>query len=335
MIAHGRQTWTFTNPIYVQSTGTVVGPEEAKGPLSQSFDYTYDSLYAEEENWELAERKMMKEAVEIALDHANKKQEEMDYFLAGDLLNQIATSNYYAREVGIPFLGLFSACATAMESVALASLLIDSGAAKNVLAATSSHNATAERQFRFPTEFGGQRPETATYTVTGAGAMILGTKAASIKIKEATIGKVIDMGLKTPFDLGAAMAPAAAHTIQAHLQDLERSPDYYDLIVTGDLSRVGGGILLRLLQEEGINLRSNYDDCGIMIYHQEQPIFAGGSGSACAAVVTFGHLMKEMKKGNIKRMLVVATGALHSSLMIQQNESIPCVAHAVSFEREG
>ncbi|NEU30859.1 stage V sporulation protein AD [bacterium LRH843] len=330
----GKQTWLFQKPIYVQATGTAVGPEEAKGPLASSFDLCYDDLYAGEDNWELAERRLMKDAVELALKQANKKPEEMDYFLAGDLLNQIVTSSYYARELQVPYLGLFSACATAMEGLALSSLLIDSGAADYVCAATSSHHSTAERQFRYPTEFGGQRPETSTFTVTGAGAIIVGLKPSTIQIKEATIGKVVDMGISTPFDMGSAMAPAAANTILAHLYDTKREHDYYDVIVTGDLSRVGSSILRKLLLEEGIRLGSNYDDCGVMIYDQEQPVFAGGSGAACPAVVTYGHLLKEMKRGKIKRMLVVATGALLSPMMIQQKESIPCIAHAVSFERE-
>lgn len=330
----GKQTWHFDNPIYVQATGTAVGPVEAKGPISDSFDICYDNLYAGEKNWELAERRLLKDAVGTALKKAEKKTKEIDYFLAGDLLNQIVTSNYHARELEIPYLGLFSACATAMEGLALASLLVDTGAANYVLAATSSHHSTAERQFRYPTEFGGQRPETSTYTVTGAGAVIVGSKPSFIRIKEATIGKVMDMGIKNPFDMGSAMAPAARDTILTHLHDTNRDFSYYDVIVTGDLSRVGSGILRKLLQEKGIEIGHHYDDCGIMIYQQEQAVFAGGSGAGCVAVVTYGHLFKEMMRGRINKMLVVATGALLSPLMIQQKESIPCIAHAVSFERE-
>ncbi|ARK29523.1 stage V sporulation protein AD [Halalkalibacter krulwichiae] len=333
MERRGKQTWHFQSPVYIQGTGTAVGPEESQGPLADSFDIKYDNLYAGEENWELAERRLMKDAVETALKQAEKKSEEIDYFLAGDLLNQIVTSNYYARELERPYLGLFSACATSMEALALASLFIDTGVANLVLAAVSSHNATAERQFRNPTEFGGQRPDTATFTVTGAGAIIVGTKPSLIRITDATIGSVKDLGIKNPFDMGSAMAPAAADTIITHLKETKRDASYYDVIVTGDLSRVGSGILRKLVLEKGVQL-DRYEDCGVMIYHQEQPVFAGGSGAACPAVVTFGHLVKEMKRGSIKRMLVVATGALLSPLMMQQKESIPCIAHAVSFERE-
>ncbi|GAE36764.1 stage V sporulation protein AD [Halalkalibacter akibai] len=334
MERRGKQTWHFHNPVYIQGAGTAVGPEESKGPLADSFDVKYDNLYAGEDNWELAERRLMKDAVETALKKAEKKSSEIDYFLAGDLLNQIVTSNYYARELEIPYFGLFAACATSMEGLALGSLFIDTKVANTALIAVSSHNATAERQFRSPTEFGGQRPDSATFTVTGAGAIIVGTKPSTIKITDATIGKVKDLGIKNPFDMGSAMAPAAADTIVTHLQETKRDASYYDLIVTGDLSRVGSGILRKLVQDKGVNL-AEYQDCGVMIYHQEQPVFAGGSGAACPAVVTFGHLLKEMNRGKIKRMLVVATGALLSPLMMQQKESIPCIAHAVAFEREG
>ncbi|MBP3951031.1 stage V sporulation protein AD [Bacillus suaedae] len=331
MEKRGKRTWHFENPVYVQSTGTAVGPEESKGPIRNSFDVCYNNLYAGQETWEQAERQLMKDAVETALKKAEKKPEEIDYFIAGDLLNQIVTSNYYARELDIPFLGIFSACATVMEGVALGSLLIDAGAAHLAMVAVSSHNATAERQFRNPTEFGGQRPDSATFTVTGSGAMIIGSKEAQIKITDATIGKVIDMGIRTPFDMGSAMAPAAADTIVTHLAETKREPSYYDVIVTGDLSRVGSGILRKLVQEKGMDL-DNHEDCGIIIFDQEQPVFAGGSGAACPAVVTFGHLIKEMQKKKLRKMLVVATGALLSPIMIQQKESIPCIAHAVSFE---
>ncbi|MDT8859807.1 stage V sporulation protein AD [Alkalihalobacillus sp. MEB130] len=333
MERRGKQTWHFDQPVYIQGVGTAVGPEELKGPLGSSFDVTYDNLYAGQDNWELAERKLMQDAVETALKDAEKKSEEMDYFFAGDLLNQIVTSNYYAREIDVPYFGLFSACATVMEGVALSSLFVDTGVANLTLTAVSSHNATAERQFRYPTEFAGQRPDTATFTVTGAGAVVVGKKPSLIKVTEATIGKVKDYGIKQPFDMGSAMAPAAADTIVTHLQETGRDPSYYDVIVTGDLSRVGSGILRKLIQDKGMVL-DRYEDCGVMIYHQDQPVFSGGSGAACPAVVTFGHLFKEMKEGRIKRMLVAATGALLSPLMIQQKESIPCISHAVSFERE-
>ncbi len=331
----GSQTLKFTNGIYIQSTATVVGPKEAEGPLKVSYDKSYDDLYCGESTWELAERKLMSEAIDLCLQKANKKNEEIDFFLGGDLLNQNITASYVAREKEIPFFGLFNACSTSMEALTLASVLLDGGFAEHVVTAVSSHFATAERQFRYPTEFGGQKPNTAMYTVTGSGAAYISKKKSKIKVEAATVGKVVDLGVTSPFNMGAAMAPAAVQTIKTHLEDLERKPEDYDVIVTGDLSRVGTPILKSLLFDEGIDIYKNHQDCGILIYSGDQKVFSGGSGCACSAVVTFSHLFDELAHGMIRRLLVVATGALLNPLMIQQNESIPCIAHGVSFEYGG
>ncbi|MBU8907871.1 stage V sporulation protein AD [Desertibacillus haloalkaliphilus] len=328
----GKQTWCFENNIYITSTGTAVGPLEGKGPLSDQFDKVFDSLYCGEVNWEKAEQRLMTEAINSCLQKVNKSKGEIDVLLAGDLLNQNVTSSYVAREMEIPFLGVFAACSTITESLALASVLVDGGYATDVLAATSSHNATAERQFRYPTEFGGQKPATATFTVTGAGAAYISKEKANIKISEATIGRVIDLGMKNPYDMGSAMAPAAFDTIIAHLNDTNREVTDYDLIVTGDLSRVGSSIIKGLLEEHGHDVQANYADCGLMVFGPGQPTFAGGSGCACPAVVTLGHLVNEMKNGTLRRLLVVATGALLNPTMIQQKESIPCIAHGIVLE---
>ncbi|WP_216830448.1 stage V sporulation protein AD [Alkalihalobacterium elongatum] len=329
-----QQTWHFNENIFVEATGTAVGPYETNGPLNESFDKCYDKLYCGEDNWELAERRLMIDAISICLQKANKKESEVNLMLAGDLLNQNVTSNYVARQMNIPYLGVFSACATAMETVAIGASLISGGFGNRVIAATSSHNATAERQFRYPTEFGGQKPDTSTFTVTGAGALLLSKKPSPIKVTHATIGKVVDMGIKNPFNMGTAMVPAAVDTIIQHFKDTGRSEQDYDLIVTGDLSTIGSKVLKELLREQGIQLKNKHQDCGVMIFSRDQPVFAGGSGCACPAVVTYGHLLKEMKLGKIKRMLVVATGALMSPTMMKQKESIPCVAHGVVFESE-
>lgn len=326
------QTLQFKNDIFVQSTGTVVGPKEAEGPLKTTFDKFYDELYCGEDTWELAERKLMSEAIDICLEKANKKSEEMDFFLGGDLLNQNITASYVAREKEIPYFGLFNACSTSMEGIILAAVLIDGEFANHVMTAVSSHFSTAERQFRFPTEFGGQKPSTAMWTVTGSGAAYVSKKKSNIRIETATVGKVIDLGVTSPFNMGAAMAPAAANTIKTHLDDLNRDPEYYDLIVTGDLSRVGSPILKSLLLENKLDISKVHQDCGIQIYSGDQSVFSGGSGCACSAVVTYSHIFNEMKRGTIKKVLVVATGALFNTLMIQQKESIPCIAHGVSFE---
>ncbi|KZZ86481.1 MULTISPECIES: stage V sporulation protein AD [Bacillaceae] len=329
----GKQTWIFQNNVYVTSVGTAVGPKEAKGPLGNLFDETHDDLHCGADNWELAERKLMEQAIGHSLSKAGIKEDQVDFMLAGDLLNQNVTSNYTARHLGIPFICMFGACSTSMETTALGSLLVDGGYASKVIAATSSHNATAERQFRNPTEYGGQKPGTSTSTVTGSGAMLITNEPSEIRITAATIGKVQDLGIKDANDMGSAMAPAAADTIQRHLEDMNRTPEDYDLILTGDLSGVGSPILIDLLKEEGIQISSKHQDCGLLVYRPDQNVFSGGSGCACSAVVTYSHIFNEIKAGNLKRVLVVATGALLSPTMIQQKETIPTIAHGVVFER--
>ncbi|WP_027407664.1 stage V sporulation protein AD [Anoxybacteroides tepidamans] len=330
----GKQTWVFDD-VYLQATGTAVGPFEANGPLGEEFDVVHHDLYCGEKTWELAERRLMKEAIDVCLQKGNVTANDIDFFLAGDLLNQNVTANYTARDLPIPFLCMFGACSTSMETLAVGSALVDGGFARQVLTATSSHNATAERQFRYPTELGVQKPKSATFTVTGAGAALITRKKSRFRITSATVGRVIDAGLKNPLDMGSAMAPAAAHTIEQHFLDLGRSPADYDLIVTGDLSRVGSVIVKELLMEAGYDVTVNYNDCGLMVYRPDQATFAGGSGCACCAVVTYGHLLKEMEKGTFRNMLVVATGALLSPTMMQQKQSIPAIAHGVVIEAAG
>lgn len=332
MILTGKQSWVFQNDLYINATGTAVGPKEKDGPLKETFDVTYDDLHCGEKNWELAERKLMNTAIDTCIQKLNYTYDDVDLFLAGDLLNQNVTANFVARQNQIPFLCMFGACSTSMETLALGSALVDGGFANRIIAATSSHNATAERQFRYPTEYGGQKPDTATATVTGSGAALVSKEKGKVKITSATIGRVADYGIKDPFDMGSAMAPAAAQTISQHFKDLGREPSDYDLIVTGDLSGVGSPILKDLLKEEGYNVFSTHNDCGLMIYRPDQNVFAGGSGCACSAVVTYGHLIEQIEKGELKRVFVVATGALLSPTMTQQKETIPTIAHGVVLE---
>lgn len=250
-------------------------------------------------------------------------------------MNQIISSSFAARTLNIPFLGIFGACSSAMEGLALASLIVDSNAAENVVAGASSHNAAAEKQFRYPTEYGGQKPPTAQWTVTGAGAAVVSRKQRGKcpRVTSATIGRVIDMGLTDPFNMGAAMAPAAVDTIEAHFRDLNIDWSYYDIIATGDLGRVGHEIASKLLIKHGIEIPlEKFTDCGMLIYKEDQPVFSGGSGCGCSATVTYGHFLNRMRRGELKRILIVATGALMSPMSYQQKESIPCIAHAVSIE---
>ncbi|MCA0990851.1 stage V sporulation protein AD [Pseudalkalibacillus hwajinpoensis] len=331
----GKQTWEFST-VFLQSVGTAVGPKEAEGPFGDSFDVTYSNLHCDQDNWELAERKLLEDAVESCLSKKELNPNDVDIFVAGDLLNQIVSATYTARTNQIPFLGVFGACSTSMESLAIASSLVEGGFANKAIAGVSSHNATAERQFRYPTEYGGQKPGTATSTVTGAGAALISQEPSDIRISAATIGRVVDWGIKDPFDMGSAMAPAAADTLATHFTDLNIEPSAYDLIVTGDLSAVGAPIVRDLLSEKGFDITNNHNDCGLMIYRPDQKeVFAGGSGCACSAVVTYGHLIDLLKKGNYNKILVTATGCLHSPVMVQQKETMPAIAHAVVFERVG
>ncbi|MBY6084996.1 stage V sporulation protein AD [Priestia flexa] len=328
----GKQTWVYENLVYINAAGTAVGPKEADGPLGSTFDITHKDLHCEEANWELAERKLMRESIDSCLGKMNLSYEDVDLFLAGDLLNQNVTANFVARDHQIPFLCMFGACSTSMETLATGAALVDAGFANRIIASASSHNATAERQFRYPTEYGGQKPDTATATITGAGSALVSRQKSPVRLTSATVGRVMDYGIKNPFDMGSAMAPAAADTIQKHFEDLQVSPDHYDLIVTGDLSGVGSPILKQLLKDEGYDVSENHNDCGLMVYRPNQNVFAGGSGCGCSAVVTYGHLLNELKSGNLKRIFVVATGALLSPTMTQQKESIPTIAHGVVME---
>lgn len=330
----GHQTWKFPNPPIILSTATVVGPDEGQGPLAKDFDIVHGDLMLGQDSWEKAERKLLEEAAKLAVENAGLTNGDIQCFVAGDLMNQIISATFAARTNTIPYLGVFGACSTSMESLAVASLLVSSGAATHAMAATASHNCTVEKQFRYPTEYGSQKPPTAQYTVTGAGAAVLGLQGEGPKITAATIGRVVDMGIKDPFNMGAAMAPAAVDTIQAHLRDLAIEPGHYDMIVTGDLATVGYTIACELFEKHQVPIKqTTYYDCGLLVYDVEkQSVQAGGSGCACSAVVTYGHLLKQVREGRLNRLLVVATGALLSPLSFQQGESIPCIAHAVAIE---
>ena len=333
----GRQTWVFDEKPVILSRAAVVGPLEGEGPLKDDFDIVHDDLFVGETSWEKAERKMLEEAALLATQKAGVAIQDVDLFIGGDLLNQIVSATFASRTFGIPYLGVFGACSTSMESLALAALAVSTRHADRVLAGTSSHNCTAERQFRYPTEYGAQKPPSSQNTVTGAGAALVARSGEGPRIAAATIGRVVDLGITDPFNMGAAMAPAAVDTIRAHLSDMDVSPGYYDLIVTGDLASVGVSIARELFEQNGVPIgETTFDDCGLLMYDRErQEVFAGGSGCACSATVTYGHLLKRLERGELKRILVVATGSLLSPLTVQQKESIPCIAHAVAIESGG
>ena len=333
----GKQSWLFSNKPIILETGVTGGPFEANGVLAEDFDFLYKDLWMEQDSYEKAHRLLLEKAIELAFLKGKVNKEDVQFFLAGDLINQITPTSFAARTNEIPYFGLFGACSTSMEGLALASFIVNYGGANMVLTGASSHNAAAERQFRYPVEYGGQKPPTAQWTITGAGVALVTASQGRIgsfpHIVSATIGKVVDMGLKDPFNMGGAMAPAAVDTILAHFQDTGCKPDDYDLIVTGDLGEVGSKVAYDLLTQKGCQIKKErFKDCGLMIFREEQPTLAGGSGSGCSAVVLYGHLLNEMKKGKYQKILLVATGALLSPLSVQQKDSIPCIAHAVAIE---
>jgi stage V sporulation protein AD len=332
----GKQSWVFQNHPVIKSTGVSGGPFEANGRLAADFDVLHDDLWMGKTSYEQAHRILLEEAAQTAMKKGELKREDIQFFLAGDLINQITPSSFAARDLQIPYFGLFGACSTSMEGLALASFMVNYQGANNVLTGASSHNAAVEKQFRYPTEYGGQKPPTSQWTVTGAGVALITKNQSDERLPyttSATIGKVVDMGLADPFNMGGAMAPAAADTILAHFQDLQLDPSYYDLIVTGDLGKIGRETVIALLKEKGLTIDEKImKDCGLLIYTNDQPVQSGGSGAGCSATVMYGHLLNEMKKGMYKRILCVATGALLSPLTVQQGETIPCIAHAVSIE---
>lgn len=329
---NGQQTIAFSNPPVIIATASIVGPEEGAGPLATSFDKVINDEHYGETSWEKAERRMLEEAFNMVLQKAGLQPQNVDYMLAGDLLNQIISANYAARALGIPFIGLYGACSTMQESMILGAMLIDGGFAEYVLVGTGSHYATAERQYRFPIEQGVQRSLASQRTVTGAGAMVLASQGQGPRITHATVGKVIDLGQGDPMDMGSAMAPAAADTIATHLSDTARDPVTYDVIITGDLGTYGKKLAQELLKQKGIDVSDRFTDCGILIYSPDQDTHAGGSGCGCSAVVTCGYLIQQLNSKRIKRALGIGTGALLSPIMTGQGETIPCIGHAVAIE---
>ncbi|SMC31780.1 stage V sporulation protein AD [Sporomusa malonica] len=329
----GHQTWVFNSKPVIIGSAAIGGPFESQGNLAKDFDLLHGDIWLGQDSYEQAEKKLLEQACETAIKKAGLKKEDIQFFLSGDLINQIMPSSFTARTLAVPYLGIYGACSSSMEGLSLASLMIDSGFAQNALIGTSSHNAASEKQYRYPTEYGAQKPPTAQWTVTGAGAAVVAKQGVGPRVVAATIGRVIDMGLSDPFNMGAAMAPAAVDTIEAHFRDLNITPSHYDLITTGDLGKVGHRIAGDLLTKHGLDIPvEKLTDCGILMYKEEQPVFAGGSGCACVATTTFGHLLNRMRKGELRRILVIATGALLSPMSYQQKETIPCIAYAVSIE---
>lgn len=330
MVRVGKYSISFNN-VYLTDSKTISGPLEHKGPLGKYIDKSYEENRCNQKSWEKAEILMLNECINEL--NNNCKDKKIELAVLGDLNNQIATSNFVMRNYDIPFFGVYSACSTFTESAIIGSTLVDTLEFNNVIFGASSHNSCSERQFRSPTEYGGQKKITSTYTVTGAGVGLLSQQKSKVKITRSTIGVVYDAKIKDPSDLGTAMAPAAALTLINHLNDYQISPIEYDLILTGDLSNYGSKIFKEIITKHGIELKNNYNDCGLLIYDiHSQDVQAGGSGAAASALVTLGYVKKLIEEGAMKKVLVIATGALFNPVMTLQKETIPCIAHAIVLE---
>ena len=329
----GTGTYLLEHAPSAAAYAAIVGQMEGEGPLGACFDYVEQDSYFGKDSWEQAESELQRRTVGTALQKAELTAQDIDLILAGDLINQCTGTTYGLRGMGIPLLGLYGACSTMAEGLALGSILMDSGIARHIVAATSSHFSTAERQFRFPLSYGGQRTPTAQWTCTASGAVVLAPCQNAPYLRAVTIGRIVDYGITDANNMGAAMAPAAIDTLIAHFNDTHRTPDYYDMILTGDLGVVGSDILVELMLKEGFDIRTKHKDCGKMIFDiEEQDVHAGGSGCGCCGSVFCGYVYRELKRHNLSKVLVMATGALMNPMIIEQGESIPAIAHAVAIE---
>lgn len=329
------QTIFFQKKPRLVATGTIAGPKECEGVIGKYVDKALADDMFGESTYEKAECKMLTYAIRRAIENAGEREEEVDMLISGDLLNQIISASFAARDFEFPFLGVYGACSTLSESIAIAAALINAGYYKKIVAATGSHFSSAERQYRYPLELGNTRPPQSQWTVTGAGGVFIADMGAAnshLAVECATFGKVVDYGITDVNNMGAAMAPAAADTVLTHLKETGRTADYYDLIVTGDLGALGSRILKDLTWEKGVDIQPNHVDCGEIIYNVIEDEFQGGSGAGCSAVVFGSYIFDKLKRRELNRVLLCATGALLSTVSSGQGESIPCISHAVAIE---
>lgn len=328
----GKQSFQFTIPPSITHWASVAGKKEAEGPLGKYLDVTRTDAYFGEKTWEQGEKKMQQLAIQTLLQKAKIEEKDIGLVFSGDLLNQCIGSSFTLRNKNIPHLGLYGACSTMAESLLMASMSVGGGFSDHVIAMTSSHFASSERQYRFPLGYGGQRTPTAQWTVTGSGAALVCSSGKGPKITACTIGTITDLGIKDANNMGAAMAPAALETIRAHFDDLKVSANDYDMIVTGDLGQLGKDMLLTMSQREGLGLGSKLADCGTLIYDlMKQDVHSGGSGCGCSAITLCGYLLNKINSGKLKKILFCGTGALLSPTSTQQGLPIPGVCHAVAI----
>lgn len=330
----GDQTIVFKNKPRIISNYSIVGEKEGNGPFKEYFHYILDDDLFGETSFEHAERKILEFAISNSIKNSKSTINEIDLIIGGDLLNQIISTSFAARHFDRPFLGIYGACSTMAESLAVGASFINAEYFNKVVCASGTHFSTAERQYRFPLELGNQRPPTSQWTVTGAGSSVLSLNSNGHFITHATLGKVTDYGIKDVNNMGAAMAPAAMSTLISHFKDTKTTPDDYDLIVTGDLGKLGSEILMDLMEHNGWKLGKNYNDCGQMIFSNEQKTYQGGSGCGCSAVILNSYILQKLTEGVFNRVLFAATGALLSTLSSQQGDSIPGICHAIVIERD-
>ncbi len=338
-IQMGAQSVIFENPPFIMEGSSIAGKKEGEGPLGDYFDEVEEDPMCGGQTWEEGESRLLKRAIQKVLDKAELKAQDIRYLLSGDLLGQLIATSFGVLNFEIPMFGLFGACSTMGESMSLGALLVNAGYADKVIALTSSHFGSAEKQFRFPLDFGNQRPLSATWTVTGSGAVLISSDEAkkcegnNIVIAGITTGKIIDFGVKDSLNMGACMAPAAAELICQHFKDFNRQPSYYDAIITGDLGYVGKEILIELLRGKGYEIKDNHRDCGIEIFDREkQDTHSGGSGCGCSAITLTGYILRKMRKGEWNKVLFVPTGALLSPTSFNEGNSVPSIAHGVVLE---
>lgn len=331
----GKASIEFDNPPYIMEHASVVGEKEGNGPLGSYFDEVVTDPMAGKNTWEEAESEFQKRVVDVLLNKSGLKKEDIRYLFSGDLLGQLIATSFGIQTFEIPFFGLYGACSTMGESMSLAASFVAAGYAENVIAMTSSHFASAEKQFRYPLEYGNQRPLSATWTVTGSGGVIISSnQRGPCRIKGITTGKIVDYGIKDSFNMGAAMAPAACDVIYNHFMDFDIGPDYYDAIYTGDLGYVGQKILIELMEKRGFDISKNHMDCGIEIFDSKtQDTHSGGSGCGCSAATLSAKIIREISEGKLHKVLFVPTGALLSTISYNEGQSVPGIAHAVSIER--
>ena len=327
-------TFKYKN-VYLEDTSLIAGPYEQQGPLKRYFDKCYDDLYFGEDSWEKAEIKLVRDSISMILKKNGLKKEEIDLVVGGDLLNQITATTYGTYGVGKGFIGIYGACSNSVLGMIVGSNFIESKNVSNALVCVSSHNMSSEKQFRNPTEYGAPKPQSATFTSTGGACCLLTNNKSNVRVECSTLGRIIDFNQNNPNDMGRVMAPAAIDTLKRHFEETGREPSYYDLILTGDLGIYGKEIVIDYMKSVyDMDLSNNYNDCGVMLYDLEnqEEVLAGGSGPVCSALVNFGYIFDELKKKKLKRVLLVATGALFSSTMVYQKQNINSIAHAISLE---